>query len=448
MLNSYFKMLLGSVVIGGGLGCLYTDEVVQSDGSHVSGVIQAIHENGTIELRSPLAMEPLVLKAKTVKRVRFAEALADSNALSVMLRLRNGDQFLANVESLSDDDLQVSSPSLGHLTIPRKVLESIQFGIREKKVIYAGPSPADEWAPKIGSAGAWKLVKGALTANGAAVACKPFEAPQQFGVKFTLRWQSDPAFQLYFADPLTPKVERVDRYYLQFNSAGFEIKRESSKGKHFQSVMMSPRGSDQFPKNRVDAEIRVDRKASRLDLFLDGVLEVSGVDPVQDAPTGGGLLLLSAADAGSVQEVFGIQLFEPGQGSISNPLEDEVDSQSDRLLSRDEEIWSGRLGATRLENGGLAYSLKSDSGEEVIEFTESDLAKVFFARPDHDVESSSKILVRVKLHEHERLGLASIVLSDGHVTAVHPLLGVLKFEQAAISELDWIETQPEEMSEE
>ncbi|MCX8497129.1 MAG: hypothetical protein ORN51_13190 [Akkermansiaceae bacterium] len=448
MLTSYLKIFIRSVMIGADLGCLCADEVMQSDGSHVSGVVQAIHENGMIELRSPLAMEPLLLKANTVKRVKFTEELTKSSALSGLVRLRNGDQFLASVQGLSDVDLQVSSQSLGHLNLPRELVESIQFGIREKKMIYAGPNTDDEWVPKIGSVGAWRLVKGVLTSSSAAVAGMPFEVPQQFGVKFTLRWQSDPALQLYFADPLTPAAERVDRYYLQFNSAGFEIKRESSKGRHFHSVMMSPRGPDQFPKNQLDIEIRVDRKTSRLDLFLDGALEASGVDPAQDATTGGGLSLLSAAPTGSVQEVFGIQLFEPGQESIANSSDDEADSQSDRMLSRDEEIWSGRLSATRLENGGFAYSLKGESDEQTIELAEADLVKVFFAKPEHEVESKHKLLVRVKLREHERLGLASIALSDGKVTAVHPLLGVLKFEQTAISVLDWIEDQPEEMSEE
>ena len=431
-------------MIGAGLECLRADEVMQSDGSHLSGVIQAIHENGMIELRSPLAIEPLLLKANSVKKVRFAEAATESSTPSAMVRLRNGDQFLASVTGLSDADLQVSSQALGHLTIPRELVESIQFGIREKKVIYVGPNTDDEWVPKIGSLGAWRVVKGVLSANGAAVAGKPFELPQQFGVKFTLRWQADPAFQLYFADPMSPEVERIDRYCLQFNSAGFEIKRESSKGKHFHSVMMSPRRPDEFPKNQLDIEIRVDRKTSRLDLFLDGALEASGVDPVQDATTGGGLLLLSAAAAGSVQEVFGIQLFETGQEVISDLREDEVDSRSDRVLSRDEEIWSGRLSVTALENGGFAYSLKSGSDEQTTELEESDLLKVCFARPERESESRHRIAVRVKLHEHERLGLASIALFDGQATAVHPLLGVLKFEQAAISVLDWIGNQPEE----
>jgi len=441
-------MVIGSAVVGACLGCLCADEVTQSDGSHLSGVIQAIHENGVIELRSPLAIEPLLLKANSVKKVRFAEAATESCTLSAMVRLRNGDQFLASVTGLSDADLQVSSQALGHLTIPRDLVESIQFGIREKKVIYVGPNTDDEWVPKIGSLRAWRLVKGVLSANGAAVAGKPFELPQQFGVKFTLRWQSDPAFQLYFADPMTPEVERVDRYYLQFNSAGFEIKRESSKGKHFHSVIMSPRGPDQFLKNKLDIEIRVDRNASRLDLFVDGALEASGIDPIQDATTGGGLVLLSAAAAGSIHEVFGIQLFELGQEAISNPREDEVDSRSDRMLSRDEEIWSGRLSATIMENGGFAYSLMSSSDEQTIELAEADVVKLFFARPQHEVKSMRKILVKAKLHGHERLGLESIALCDGHVTAVHPLLGELKFEQAAISVLDWIGNQPEETSDE
>ena len=140
----------------------------------------------------------------------------------------------------------------------------MQLGVHKRKAIYSGPKNEAEWSRDVDESKGWKFSNGALVANGPASGAANFETPAQFILKFSLKWQANPNFQIYFADPLTPKAESMDRYYMQFNGAGLEIKREASKGKHFQTVILLARTPDQFANNQMDVEIRVDRKASRL----------------------------------------------------------------------------------------------------------------------------------------------------------------------------------------
>ena len=295
-----------------------------------------------------------------------------------LIELTNGDLLPATVETLDEQNLGVLTEHAGRLTIPRTALKSMQLGVHKRKAIYTGPRSTEEWSRDVDDSRQWKFANGILTADGPATGSRKFETPLQFILKFTLKWQANPNFQIYFADPLTPKAESVDRYYMQFNGAGMEIKREASKGKRFQTVILLARTPDQFPNNQMDVEIRVDRKASRLHLLLNGEPEGAGVDPVADAPTGSGVTLVNTSSAGLSQEIRAIEILELDNVRARHRSEDRGDTKTDSLISRDEDRWSGRLIRIRKGPEGAVFSFKSDFQDEPLELSEADVSTVFF----------------------------------------------------------------------
>ncbi|HEX7261504.1 MAG TPA: hypothetical protein VF258_06780, partial [Luteolibacter sp.] len=325
----------------------------------------------------------------------------------------------------------------GRLSIPRTVLKSMQLGVQKRNVIYSGPRGKDEWSNyKEGSPG-WKFSENALTAEGPAYSTKSFNAPDRFILKFALKWQANPAFQIFFAAPATYGVKPVDRYYLQFGSAGLEIKRESSQGKRYHSVMILQRTPDQFPGNQLDVEIRVDRKASRLQLFLNGEPEGAGVDPVGKAPLENGISLINESPAGTTLEIRGIEVSELDNVRVRHRSEDRGDPKTDSLISRDEDRWGGHLTGIRSGPEGAIFSFKSDFQETPLELAEADVSTIFFAASEPVAATDGQAHpFALRLRGGGMLRVSACAFSEAGISATHPLLGTLKISRAGVTALE------------
>ncbi len=440
----YFRYLLLAAVA---VVNLRADVLHLSNESRMTGEVRAIDPAGVIALTTELSPDPILLKAEALAKIEFSAPAEGGGKSGVLVELANGDLLQATIGGLEGETLHVLTASAGPLAIPRSALKSMWLGVHERKVIYSGPRNGTEWTRDGDATKNWRFASGALTANGPASASQNFEIPWQFVFKFTLKWQASPAFLIYFADTLTPKVERADRYYFQFNRAGLEIKRESSQGKHFESVILLTRTPDQFPDKKLDVEIRVDRKTSRLHLFLDGEPEGAGIDPVPDPPTGGGVSLVNRSPAGLLQKIQSIELCELDRVASHRAVDEREDSKSDRLISRDDDGWSGRLFEILTRGDGPVFSFKADSGEEPFELAEADVSSVLFSRADAMENPASSSPYILRMHDGGVLRLSSCVFSDDRITADHPLLGLLKINRAGVSILERPASQPEPKAE-
>jgi hypothetical protein len=439
--NSNLKLWLAVALWVSALTSLWADDLTLADDARLTGTIRSIDEAGVIHLTSDLSPDPIRLVADSVEKVKFSISDAESSSLGSLVELTNGDVLPGGIENLDDVYLQVMTPDAGRLTIPRKVIKSIQFGVQKRKVIYAGPKSLEEWSRDADGQSGWGFAGNALVANGPARASRALDAPRQFVLKFTLKWQASPSFQVYFADPLTPKTDRVDRYYLQFNGAGMEVKRESSKGKRFQSVILLARTPDQYPASQLDVELRVDRQTSRIHLLLNGEPEGAGIDPVGDPPPASGVSLVNAAVVGSTQEVSQIEVLEWDTSKARHRSEERGDPTKDSLISREDDRWSGSLGSIRKAPEGTLFSFKSDFQDAPLELAESDISTIFFAskgelpgRQDHPFV--------LRLRGDGTLRVTSCIFSNGDITAQHPLLGSLKFNRAGVTALERTSKNP------
>ena len=436
------RFWLGLVLATGALGVLRADDLTLADEARLTGTVRSINEAGVVELTSVLSPEPILLKTGAVAKVQFSTATAELHPPGTLIELVNGDVLPAAIESMNAQNLTVVTADAGRLTIPRQALKSMQLGIHKRKVIYSGPRDLAEWNQDGEGAKSWTFGNKSLASNGPAQASKNFETPQQFILKFTLKWQANPGFKIYFADPLTPKVEAVDRYYLQFNSAGMEIKRESSQEPRYQTVILPSVSPEKYPANQVDVEIRVDRKASRLHLFLNGEAEGSGFDPLGKAPTGTGVSLHSSAAAGTSQEILGIEVAEFDNTGTRHRAEDRGDPKTDSMISRDDDRWSGHLTEIRPGPDGAVFAFKSDFQEQPLELSEADVSTIFFAKPQQEAAPGQAHPFTLRLRDDGSLRVSSCTFSDEAISAVHPLLGALKISRAGVTALERLDANP------
>jgi len=414
----------------------HADEISLTGDASLSGTIRSINEAGVVELATAISPDPVRLRAGAVEKVVFSPPQESPDTPGAVAELVNGDLLPVSIEGLDDKSLTVTTMDAGRLVIPRTALKSVQLGVHKRKLVYSGPKNIDEWAGDAEGSRNWRFENNALVANGPAYAARDIDTPSQFVFRFSLKWQGNPNFQIYFADPLRPKGEVSDRYYLQFAGAGMELKREATKGNRYTTVILSNRTPEQFPDNALEVEIRVDRKTARLHLFLNGEPEGAGIDPVKGAPEGGGVTLVSNAPNGTEQEVRGMEILELDDSRGRHRSEERGDPKTDSLISRDDDRWGGRLSDIHKTGDGLVFSFKSDFQDAPLELLASDVSTVFFANPEEPKKPEDPHPFVLRLQANGSLRVSSCSFTENSVSATHSLLGSLVIRRSGISELD------------
>ncbi len=421
--------------------CARADDITLSEGnSRLSGTVRAIHPDGALELASPLSPLPLRLKRGAVRKVEFTALPADAESPGALVGLSNGDLVPATVGAMSGRFLTATSPYAGRMEIPRAALSSLQLGVRDHKLVYAGPKQLEEWKGIDGPVKNLSVDGNALIANGQATAIRDLDLPRDFIIRFTLSWQERqmPNFQVYFADPLKPRGEASNRYYVQFNGAGIEIKREAEQGRRFNPIVGLNRTPNQFPDRELKIEIHASRSTSRLKLFLNDELEGEWEDPIPSIPRGGGIGIVSSASSGNVQRISDLRIFELDDSRVRHRAEDRGDGRQDSLISRDDDRWSGSLTEIRPAESGAVFVFKSDFQNDPLEVPETDVSTVFFAKPADapDAAGGGAPPYRLLLRDGGSLQVSSCRFDGDAVAVTHPLLGELRLARAGVLALE------------
>ena len=410
--------------------------------ARLTGTVRAIDEAGVMELSTELSTEPLFLKNGAVDRVEFTSKEESGKSPSALVELANGDLLPLEIEGLDDSRLVAVSPDAGRLEIPREALSSLQMGVETRKVVYSGPRNLEEWAGDKDFKN-WTFENRSLVANGPAQAAMKVALPERFVLRFTLKWQAkqSPNFQFYFADPLKEKGEAVDRYYLQFGGAGLEIKREASKGKRYNPVILLNRTPNQYITRELQVEARVDRRAARIQLYLNGEPEGEFFDPIPNVPTGSGLMVVSNTQNGVPQEVSNIEVLELDDSRGRHRAEDRGDPKVDSLISREDDRFSGSLLEIRKQGDGkkVLFRMKSDFQENPEEIPDSEVSTVFFAKKEIKETDPAGSPFVLHLHGKGSLRVASCRFAGNEVTAVHPLLGTLRIRREGILAMERVD---------
>jgi len=424
------------------IGHVAADELkLAGDDARLSGTVRSVRPDGSLELTSELSPEPLVLKSGSVKKIEFTSRTSAEDTASTLVELSNNDLLPAHIESLNADQFTVVSPELGRLEIPRGQVKSLQLGIQRRKVIYEGPKALDEWSQGNDDTKNWTLEDGALVAKGPAMTSKELPLTSQFIMRFTLGWQRGivPNFKVFFADSFAPKNEASNRYYLQFGSAGMEIKRESAKGKRYHTIAIVNRSAEQFPNQRVRVAIMVNRVTARLQLLINGESEGEFADPIADIPNGRGIVFASNAPDGATQEVRDIEILQYDDSRRRHRSEERGDAASDSLISREDDRWTGRLLEIRPAASGPLFRFKTEFQEQPIEISGKDVSTVFLSgKPEKHVAGGTSPSFILHLAGGGALRASACEFTDESASISHPLLGPLTIRRSGILSLERI----------
>jgi hypothetical protein len=426
-------------LLGAMLSVAPADDLTLSGGvARLSGSVVSINEAGVVELATELAAKPLLLRDGVVEKIVFSSRNNQSEPPGTLIELGNGDLLPATIERLDKQRLGVVSPDIGRLDIPRETIRSIQTGIRRRKVVFEGPDNLDEWTITDDARKNLTLENGVISANGPASFSSKLALPRQFILRFELIWQErqTPNFQVYFADPLLAKGEAADRYYMQFGGAGLEIKRESSRGKRYNTIVILNRTRDQFPDNRMRVEMRINRDTARMELLIDGETEGEFADPIADIPDGSGIAFVSNSSNGVLQQFRGIEVLEFDDSRARHRAEDRGDAGRDSLISREDDRWSGDLTEIRPSSKGLVFVFKTDFQDAPMEIPEADVSTVFLADAKTTKTEQASHPFVIRLPGYGSLRVASCRIGGDKITAVHPLLGPLSIRRDGITSIE------------
>lgn len=420
------------------------DNLVLTGEERLSGTVRAISKDGTVLLDTPLSPEPVALKAASVRKVVFSENDAAATNGNCLVTLANGDSLPGVIEEIDATNVVMSTGVSGRMVVPRTAVASLRPGLNHPNILYSGPDDMEGWSRDKDSDDQWSVADHSLRVQGASSISRKLDLPEQFIVRFKLAWRNSPNFKFSFAADGDREGEAQDRYYFDFNSAGMQIKRESTGGKRYAQITTLNRLPQQFDGKQVTVEIRVDRRERVLQLWLNGELEVRGKDPLDKAPGGGTLVFTSNAAAGELQTISNIEVSDWNLKQERPPDGDRGDRTKDALLVREGERFSGTLTGTRNSDDGLLYVFKSAFQENAIEVPESAIVAIYLADPPAGNQAGNEGVFSLKLQGGGSLRVSECVFSADAVEVTHPLLGKLSLRRAIVGAFERKEAQPEE----
>jgi hypothetical protein len=193
---------------------------------------------------------------------------------------------------------------------------------------------------------------------------------------------------------------------------------------------------NQFANNQLKVELRVDRKASRIRLFLNDEEEGVIADPISGAPDASGITLEGNAFGESTQRIESIEILEFDDAPRRHRTEDRGDRKNDSLISTEDDRWSGSLTGIRKSGESLVFSFKSDFQKDALEISEANVSTIFFAAKAAADSADKKQPFILKLKGDGSLHVSSCRLDGDVATVTHPLLGKLDLQRAGITGLE------------
>ncbi len=411
-------------------------EFTLRDEGKLKGDFIRLSEDGTMDMRSPFSLEPLTLDSGHVLKVSLGSEDEGGEMPDQRIFLVNGDVLPASITHLDAEMMRVTSPFFGELEVPRKMVDSVQLGIVEEKVIYDGFGTEEEWVFGMDGSRMWKLTNDVMVSSGQGLVTRDFKLPEKYAIRFVLRWVDQPNFRLYFGDPLKALGERTDRYYLHFGMAGLLLKREAAGSEREVLLALNNRRPDQYADKSVDLEVRVDQSKGLVHLYINGQLEGKYKDVLPELPKGAGISLVSHTQGKTRQFVSGFQITGWDDRGDRHRSEERGEGDEDSLIGRNGERFGGELQA--IEDGveGKVFRFKSDYKKDVILLPESEVSTVFFAKAkDTDVLEGVEGWV-VGFSGDGRLALNDCEYEEGVLKFTHPLLGKIELKREVVG---WLE---------
>jgi hypothetical protein len=226
-----------------------------------------------------------------------------------------------------------------------------------------------------------------------------------------------------------------------------EIKREAAKGKRWITIVqLGGRNLNEYPDQQLQVELKVDRRRSRLQLILNGKIEGDYIDPIPAVPEGSGITLVCNTRNGNPLEIRDIEVLEYDDLRDRQKSEERGDPTLDGLLTREDERWGGQLMSIRKTGDGQIFRFlikhQDQQDDEMKEIPATYVATVFFAAQQGAKPDEQPHPFVLRFRGEGLLQVSSCQFDQDTVSAVHPLLGPLKFQREGIVAMERTDSKP------
>ncbi|MCW1925301.1 hypothetical protein OKA05_22265 [Luteolibacter arcticus] len=410
------------------------DEVILSDNSRLNGTVTALADSGQVLLQSDLAFEPFQVRADHLRKVVFSAGSEKDDQHDCMVTLANGDQFPADLSGIDDSAVTVRTDFAGEIRIPRESVGTVQLGVRPRKTIYRGPDNDTGWTIKNG----WRYDTRRFSADSTGTLSREFDIPGSFALKFRLTWRNSPNIQAYFASDSFETTGKANRYYIQLNASGFELKRQDSSGNNgaYYSMATIPRDATDFEKSAVEVELLVDRHLGKVYVLLDGEEAGQYPDPAKSAPTGQGIMFRSLIGGDDLQTVSRIEVREWDASAARHGNEERGDTTRDVVITRSSDRGTGKILSMTAAAEGATLRYKGPHHPEPVELPLSEISTMFFTKPGNtESPAATDPPLTLGLRGRGSLGVSGCAFNGEQIVTKHPLLGELAVRRDAVASL-------------
>lgn len=402
----------------------------------ISGELMEMDPDGTVTLNAPYSTEPLKIKPDVIQKIDFGKSNIKYELPEQNITLINGDSLPVEVRSLDEKFLKVHSPSMGELSLPREMISSLEVGIFSKKSIYKGPNEIGEWSNAKDQATEWAVEDKILFSHGSGTIYRDVKLPEKYSIRFKLKWETVPNFKFSFGDPMDFKGASVNRYYLQFNRAGMEIKRESTGKQRYYPIAQIARTPQEFAAKELWIEVRVNRKNGRIELYLDNRLQDKYTDNYPNTPSGTGISFHAEAAEDNQLSITNIEISQWDERADSNALRERGDLKEDAVIGSNGERSGGRILSIINGSDGSIYRFKSNYQDNPMDLPDSEVSTIYFAdaAPDKKLEEFKGLSLFFRGGGSCQVTKCSF--NGDKVSISHPLLGDIQLNRSIVSHLE------------
>lgn len=401
---------------------LHADEVSLGNQGKISGAVKSISAQREIRLQSPLSPDLLTIDGENLQSIQFEKKDDNSSTTGNILYLKNGDVIPADIESLDAEQLTFQTSWAKKLQVSRAAIDCIHFGTGVNQVLYSGPKK-DDW--DLGRA--WKFDNNTLISEGWNPTHRKFESfPDRYILSFTLEWINNIGFKCFFNSTNADGNGTTNCYFIQFNSAGFELKRQSSGSKKYTTLaVFNDFAPDDMEDNVMKIEVRVDRSNRLLQLLINGKqMRNNIIDPLETGPmpTGTIVSFISTSGKEDQQTLSDIHLSTWGASGTEARLEKRTESKRDILYDVESNRSSGTLKSIQ-PGKELQVLFENPHDPTPKPLPASKVAVIYFAG---DKAKAGPSAYQIKLQRHGTLHVNSFTLADDMILANHSYLGEIR----------------------
>jgi hypothetical protein len=403
------------------------------EGGKLTGTVTGIDASGSLVLQTPLATEPLGIRASAIRKIVISAPADNSPEREDIAELSNGDKLPGDIKSYLNGSFEISTWYAGAIRLPRAAVSAVHFGLRKEHSMLSGPGQLGDWQEHEG----WTVEGNELVAKSAGMIRRAVNLPDSFRYRGRVSWAgqepNQPNLQIFFAESPAADNRKSDCYIITFNYAGLELKRQNSQGKTWNSIRVFNMRPEDFPKSEFDFEIRVNRARGLpvlLELIING--ESKGLfEDVSTAPaTGSGIAFRS--NEGAELHVSGLEITGwDAKGDIFRS-EDRGDTAKDSVIYDKGQRAAGELLEIRPAPPDAKVIFKSPLAGR-LEMPGDVVSSLFLAKTAAPAAPQPFV---ISLRGGGSLRAALQPSQGDHITLVHPLIGTLSIPRAAITMIE------------